>query len=234
MRLLSNLFFIYLTVYIDLSFTVNRKLLFIVPSTGAGNRTRCRGWSSLGFKFFAASKKRLLAGERRKMFLKGYTSKGEEEGGVPTTVEGDQPEEGGAGTQEGEAKPSTIKKKKSDPWTIHFNVLLVWKGTTEYTSVKDHFFVTLPQGSSTTINSFLATIQSRYTKVTINDLAPFDESILGQRVGKGAEGEWVATTKNPKPVNCKWNPSSSSSVQTIAEAGLNDGAEMALIEKGSG
>ena len=70
--------------------------------------------------------------------------------------------------------------------------------------------------------------------VHLRDIKPFDESTLGRDTGyygqQSQSGEWVPATLTPKPVNCSFDPSVDNPDQTIEEAGLVEGAEIAVID----
>ena len=103
--------------------------------------------------------------------------------------------------------------------------------------------VVLPSGANTTVEEFMAKVNSttpeRRQNIVIADLIPLDESKLGAMVseprgllGLGTpERVWRPAHSEPKPINCQWNPSPDDPSQTelIKAAGLVNGAQLAVI-----
>jgi len=123
-------------------------------------------------------------------------------------------------------------------WTVQ----VVWvdnqRGAREGMEEEQRYNVPLPNGGETTVEEFIKAVNEtkKGDRLTIFDLAPFDESVLGYQTQQGRRpipnfvSKWVPTHANPRPVNCKWKPDTVDSNQKISDAGLCDGAELAFVK----
>lgn len=123
-------------------------------------------------------------------------------------------------------------------WTIWTVVVDKYTGARNSVSEKKRFGV--KADPSTPIKQLIDGINAHpknpQKDQTPMSLSPFDPSTLGYRTG-GSRGrrpatspaEWVATNPDGKP-NCSWKPDVANPDQTITEAGLCDGAELAIIK----
>jgi len=123
----------------------------------------------------------------------------------------------------------------ADAWSVSIHIVIHTTGVSRSKEQQKQFSVTLPAGGDTTVTQFLDAVNSGSGRfLTILDLHPFDESELGMDTGcygrYRREGVWEPTHKSPQPTNCKWNPSREDPSQTIRDAGLCNGARLAITQ----
>lgn len=124
-------------------------------------------------------------------------------------------------------------------WTITIVKVSQAQGILRYT--EDGERVALQVASTASAEDFLSTAKKALRKpgLALLDLQPFDKAAMGRRAGhygaytRGFTPEdadaWVPKYPGASGPNCRWQPSIDDPTnQTIAEAGLCDGAELAV------
>ena len=122
-------------------------------------------------------------------------------------------------------------------WTIHLNSLRQYTGARNALEVKFTHSVELPAGSKATVKELIDALKQheKMGAITAMEIKPFDESKLGYMSGGGrmrsaGPRTWQPKIQDPKPPNCTWNPDVSNPDQTLAAAGLCNGAQLQVVE----
>jgi len=128
-------------------------------------------------------------------------------------------------------------------WKVFINYVCYETGSSNSTYVSRCFMLHLPEKGDTTVECFMTELNTLLknkgkSSVGMIDLSVFDQSELGKRVrtwgglvGIGYTSEWKKSHPIPLPKNCKWYPSPSDRKQNISEAGLCDGAQLAVVSR---
>jgi len=126
-------------------------------------------------------------------------------------------------------------------WTVHVIWVDKQQGAKNGMRVEERYAVPLPQCGDTSLEDFMKAVNAVKKKIrsdlTVMDLSPFDESVLGYQTSLNRSlpdpnfvSKWVPTVSNPKPVNCTWTPDRTNPAQRIADAGLCNGAELTFVK----
>jgi len=131
--------------------------------------------------------------------------------------------------------------KKEGDWSVH--VILVEKGAgvRNHMKVQRKVSVVVPNGAQATVQDFMKQLngiqEHPFDTTTAMDLSPFSEAKLGHDTttyGRGwrpgSKPNWVPENTDPRPPNCKWLPNIEEPHQKLSDAGLKDGAELAVVK----
>jgi hypothetical protein len=146
------------------------------------------------------------------------------------------------GKKKEEKKDESSAEKREDPkpevpgWTIHIKIVEDCSGVRIYKKVTSTASFVFEKEGDATVEELINACKGdpKTQTVSVMDLKPFDESFLGEDTGRYGrvqkQGKWVPEHKNPRPPNCSWNPDIANPLQTLAEAGLCNGAELMIIQ----